>query len=208
MRIIFRSSLLFLLAALLCSCSSISVVDTWRNPSLQPARLHKVLVVSITRKDANRAVYEDVLASELVKHGVEAVASHTVMPGDLKGEATILDQAVKKAASDAVLTVQTIKVERQTTVQPGYVNNYPGYWYPEAFPSWDLYGYYGSMASYGPAYISSYDIATIQVNFFGTSTGKLLWAATVSSSEPENIVSVAKDLAEMVAKSLLKEGLI
>ena len=64
------------------------------------------------------------------------------------------------------------------------------------------------MASYGPAYISSYDVATIQVNFFGTATGKLLWAATVSSSEPENIVSVAKDLAEMIAKSLLKEGLI
>lgn len=208
MRTILRSALLFPLVALLCSCSSISVVDTWRNPNLQPARLHKVLVVSITRKDSNRAVYEDVLASELAKHGVEAVASHTVMPGDLKGEATILDQAVKKAAAEAVLTVQTIKVERQTTVQPGYVNNYPGYWYPEAFPSWDLYGYYGSMASYGPAYISSYDVATIQVNFFGTATGKLLWAATVSSSEPENIVSVAKDLAEMIAKSLLKEGLI
>ena len=115
MRTILRSALLFPLVALLCSCSSISVVDTWRNPNLQPARLHKVLVVSITRKDSNRAVYEDVLASELAKHGVEAVASHTVMPGDLKGEATILDQAVKKAAAEAVLTVQTIKVERQTT---------------------------------------------------------------------------------------------
>jgi hypothetical protein len=208
MRTILRLTLLSLCAALLCSCSSISVVDTWRNPSLQPVRLHKLLIVSITRKDANRAVYEDVIASELAKHGVEAVASHTIMPGELKGEATILDQAVKKAGADSVLTVQTIKVERQTTVQPGYVNNYPGYWYPEAFPSWDLYGYYGSMASYGPAYISSYDVATIQVNFFGTSTGKLFWAATVSSSEPENIISVAKDLAEMVAKSLAKDGFI
>jgi len=208
MRTILRVTLLSLSAALLCSCSSISVVDTWRNPSLQPARLHKILVVSITRKDSNRAVYEDVLASELAKHGVEAVASHTIMPGDQKAETALLDQAVKKAAADSVLTVQTIKVERQISVQPGYVNNYPGYWSPEAFPSWDLYGYYGSMASYGPAYISSYDVATIQVNFFGTSTGKLLWAATVSSSEPENVVSVAKDLAEMVTRSLSKDGFI
>jgi hypothetical protein len=208
MRSTLRIALLFMVAVLLCSCSSISVVDTWRNPGLQPVKLHKVLVVSITRKDSNRAVYEDVLASELVKHGIEAVASHTVMPGEAKGEATNLDQTVKKAAADSVLTVQTVKVERQTSVQPGFVNNYPGYWYPEAFPSWDLYGYYGSMASYGPAYISSYDIATIQVNFFGTSSGKLLWAATLSSSEPENIVSVAKDLAEKVVKSLTKEGLL
>ena len=208
MRSILRLTLLSLVAAVLCSCSSISVVDTWRNPSLQPVRLHKVLVVSITRKDANRAVYEDIIASELGKRGVEAVAGHTLMPIGNKSESSELDQAVKKSGADSVLTVQTIKIERQTTVQPGYINNYPGYWYPEAFPTWDLYGYYGSMSAYGPAYISSYDVATIQVNFFGTATGKLLWAATVSGSEPENVVSVAKDLAEMVAKSLAKEGFI
>ena len=203
-----RLACLFICAATLCSCSSISVVDTWRSPGSHAARLHKVLVVSITRKDANRAVYEDLLASELGQHGVEAVAGHTLMPGRLKGDPDLLDQTVKKAGADAVLTVQTVKVERQTTVQPGYLDTYPGYWYPEAFPNWDLHGYYDSMTGYGPAYISSYDVATIQVNVFDTSTGKLLWAATVTSSEPENVISVAKDLGQMVVKSLVKEGLI
>ena len=207
MRSIQRLTLLSLLVSALCSCSSLSVVDTWRNPNLQTERLHKVLVVSITRKDTNRAVYEDVMASELAKHGVEAVSGHTVLPSDTKEGPTILDQAVKKAAVDAVVTVQTLKIERQTTVQPGYVNDYPGYWYPEAFPTWDLYSYYGSMAGYGPAYISSYDIATIQVNVFGTPTGKLLWAATVTSSEPENVIGVSKDLAEWLVKALTKVGL-
>jgi hypothetical protein len=203
-----RLASLLLSAAILCSCSSISVVDTWRNPSLKAARPHKLLVVSITRKDANRAVYEDVIATELAKQGIVAVAAHTVLPNGAKAERTVLDQAVKDSGADSVLTVQTIKVERQTTVQPGYPDTYPGYWYPEAFPTWDLYGYYGSMASYGPSYISSYDVATIQINYFETSSAKLVWAATVTSSEPENVVSVAKDLAEMVVKSLKKEGLL
>jgi hypothetical protein len=199
---------LFLVASMLCSCASLSLVDTWRNPAVQAARLHKVLVVSIATKEASRGVYEDVLATELGQHGVAAVAAHTVIPGGVNTDRTVLDQAVKKVAADSVLTVQTIKVERQTTIDPGYVDTYPGHWYPEAFPTWDLYGYYGSMASYGPTYVSTYDIATIQVNLFDTTTGKLIWAATMKTSEPEKVISVAKDLARIVIEKLGKEGLI
>jgi len=194
-----------LCTVLFCACSSISVVETWRNPTLQPPRLHKMLVVSITKKNINRPVYEDVLASELVKHGVQATASHTLIPNG-KADREALDRAVKQMAADSVLTVQTTKTERLTTIQPGYVNTYPGYWYPEAFPTWDLYGYYGTMAT--PTYVASYDVATMQVNIFETATGKLVWAATVTSSEPENVISVAKDLGEMVYKALAKEKLL
>jgi len=197
---------LLVVALILCSCSSISVVETWRNPSLHPPRLHKMLVVSITKKDVNRPVYEDVLASELQKHGIEAVPSHTLIASGERADREVMDRAVKKARADSVLTLQTIKVERQTTVQPGFANTYPGYWYPEAFPTWDLYGYYGTMA--GPSYISTYDVATMQVNVFDTATGKLIWAATVTSSEPENVIGVAKDLGNMVYEALAKEKLI
>jgi predicted phage gp36 major capsid-like protein len=199
---------LFLVTSILCSCASASIVDTWRNPTIRAARLQKVLVVSITKKDANRRVYEDMLINELAKRGVEAVAGYTVIPVSGKSEWTVLQKAVQQAAAQAVLTVQTIKVEQQITVQPGYVNTYPGHWYPEAFPVWDLYGYYGSMANYGPAYVSTYDIATMQVNLFDAASGKLLWAATLESSEPEKVLSVGKDLARKVVESLAKEGLI
>ena len=208
MRFALRLAVLLSAVSILCSCASVSMVDTWRNPTVKVARLHKVLLVSITKKDNNRSVYEDVLASELGKHGVVAIASHTLMPSGTKTERADLDAAVKKSGADAVLTVQTVKVERQTTVQPSFASTYPGYWYPEAFPTWDLYGYYGSMDAYGPTYISSYDIATIQVNVFDTASGKLLWAATMTSSEPEKVISVAKDLASKVIASLEKEGII
>jgi len=206
MRSNLKLAVLLLATTLLCSCSSVSVVDTWRNPGIRHARLQKTLVVSITKKSSNRAVYEDVLAGELTKKGLPAVASHTLMPSGAKTEREALDRAVGKIGADSVLTVQTLKVERQTTVQPSYVNTYPGYWYPEAFPTWDLYGYYGSMA--GPTYISSYDVATMQVNVFETTSGKLLWAATVTSSEPENVITVARDLAEKVYQALAREKLL
>lgn len=209
MRNLFRIAALLCLTALLCSCASVSVVDTWRNPSLRAARVHKVLVVSFASKDASRAVYEDTLVAELKKHGVDAVASYSIISAATLPDWHVLDRAVRSTGSQGILAVQTIKVEKQTTVQPSAVASpYPGYWYPQGFPDWDFPGYYRSMALYGPSYISTYDVATMQVNFFDASSDKLLWAGTLQTMEPEKVTSVAKDLARKVTRELKKEGLI
>jgi hypothetical protein len=201
-------AIFLLLSSILCSCATTTLVDTWRNPTVRAPRLKKVIVVSITKKDSSRIVYEDIISSELARHGVEALAGYRLMQGEEKADYNALQRAVQDAAADGVLTLQTIKVEQQTTIQPGYVTTYPGNWYPEAFPTWDLHGYYGSMANYGPAYIYTYDVATMQVNLFDAASGKLLWAATVESAEPEKVISVGKDLARIIVESLTKAGVI
>lgn len=208
MRQIVRYAGLILATALLCSCASASLVDTWRNPEIRHARLQKVLVVSITKNDSRRRVFEDILVSELSGRGVNAVAGYTQIAAGERASWNVLEKAMNKVDAEGVLTVQTIKVEQQTSIQPGAVGTYPGYWYPPAYPAWNLPGYYGSMASYGPAYISTYDIATMQVNLFDATSGKLIWAATVDSSEPENVTSVGQELARIVVKSLARHGLI
>jgi hypothetical protein len=201
-------AILLLVSSILCSCATTTLVDTWRNPTVKAPRLKKVIVVSITKKESSRIVYEDIISSELTRHGIEAVAGHRLMQGQDKSDYDALQRVVKDSAADGVLTLQTIKVEQQTTIQPGYVTTYPGNWYPEAFPTWDLYGYYGSMANYGPSYIYTYDVATMQVNLFDAASGKLLWAATVESAEPEKVISVAKDLSRILMESLTKAGVI
>ncbi|HJV67170.1 MAG TPA: DUF4136 domain-containing protein [Geomonas sp.] len=199
---------LLLLSVTLSSCASVSMVDTWRNPSLQALKLKKVLVVSITKKETSRIVFEDMLSSELNRRGVEAVAAHTMIPAVSRSDWNMLSKTVKDTSAQAVLTLQTIKVVQETVIQPGYVTTYPGHWYPEAFPAWDLYGYYGSMANYGPAYVSTYDVATMQANLFDARSGKLLWAGTLESDEPEKVVPVGKELARLIVESLAREGLI
>lgn len=209
MRNLIRIFVALCLTAMLCSCASVSVVDTWRNPALRGSRLQKVLVVSFARKDAARAVYEDTLVGELNRQGVEAVASYLTISGATLPDWNVLDRAVRSAGAQGVLFVQTVKVEKQTTVQPSAVATpYPGYWYPPGFPDWDFPGYYRSMALYGPSYITTYDVATIQVNLFDTGSDKLLWAGTMQTMEPENITRVGKDLARKVVKSLKKDGII
>jgi len=115
---------------------------------------------------------------------------------------------LKVSGAEAILTLQTVKVEHQELVQPGISTIYPDYWYPPAFPSWDLDSYYGSMIYYEPARVSTYDTANIQVSLFDAKSRKLLWAATIKTFEPGNVVSVSKDMAEIVVSLLIKEGFI
>ncbi len=193
---------------LLASCAATSIIDSWRNPGLVGHRYHKLLVVNITRNENTRRVLEDVMSAELGQQGVTAVPGYTLIAKDEKASKEVMERAVKTSGAEGVLTIQTIKVEQQAGYQPGYVESYPNFWYPPAFPAWNLYGYYGSTTYYEPPTTYTYEVATIQANLFDVASGKLIWAATLQSSEPGNITSVSKDLARLVIEKLIKEGLI
>lgn len=210
MRRFISMSIVVSFVSLLCSCASVSMVGTWRNPNLSAPRLKRILVVSLTRDESSKRVYEDMLVSELSRHGVEAVAGYGTIPGGALPDWGTLERAVRRAGAQGVLTVQTTRVEKQTTVQPSDLTPYPGYWYPAGFPAWDFPGYYRSMAmyGYGPTYISTYNVATMQANLFDAGSDKLLWAGTMETTEPEKVTKVGQDLARKVVKALAKEGLI
>jgi hypothetical protein len=204
----FKLICLLIATAVLSSCATTSLVESWRNPTLSAHKLHKVLVVGIFKKSGTSQIYEDILANELSRAGVDAIPGHAVIPAGEKPAWQVLEEAVKKAGAEAVITMQTVRVEQRTVVQPGSSTIYPDYWYPPAFSRWDLYGYYGTMAYYEPPYVSTYEVAKIQVNLFDTGSGNLFWAATIQTSEPGNVISVSKELAAIVIRSLGKEGLI
>jgi len=208
MRAIWNGFIMFFVACSLCSCASTSLKETWRNPAVQAHRIHRVAVVSFGKTDPSRRVYEDVIASELNKKGVHAVPGYTLIPGEGKMDWATLEAALRTGAAEAVLTMQTLKVQQQTVIQPGYTSTYPGFWYPSAFPSWSLYDYYGASMYYEPPYVSTYELATLQVNLFEVKSGKLIWAATLENSDPGKVIEVSKDVARIVSEALAKEGLI
>ncbi len=194
---------------LLASCATTSLVDTWRNPNLPGRRYEKMLVVNVTRNENTRRVFEDVISAELGQRGIAVVPGYTLIAKEEKANKEVMEKAVKTSGAEGVLTIQTIKVEQQTGYTPGYIENYPNFWYPPAFPTWNLYGYYGSSTTYyEPPSSYTYEVATIQANLFDVASGKLIWAATLQSSEPGNITSVSKDLARLIIEKLVKEGLI
>jgi hypothetical protein len=133
---------LIFIPALLSSCASTSLVDTWRNPDITGLKHHKLLLVYISKNDTTSWLYEDVLESELDQRGVASLSGHTILPEGKRVNMQTLARGVGESGADAVLTMQTIRVEQKTTIQPGYADVYPDYWYPVAFPRWEMYGYF------------------------------------------------------------------
>ncbi|MDD2735123.1 MAG: DUF4136 domain-containing protein [Desulfuromonadaceae bacterium] len=207
-KIITKILLLVFMLFYISSCATTSLVDSWRNPGISATRPHKLLVKGNFKNTNNRRVYEDILANELTQRGIEAIPAHTLGSEKPDKGQPSLDNMLKVSGAEAILTLQTVKVEHQELVQPGITTIYPDYWNPPAFPFWDLDSYYGPKIYYEPARVSTYDTANIQVSLFDAKSRKLLWAATIKTIEPGNVVSVSKDMAEIVVSALIKEGFI
>ena len=201
-----------LVGMLLASCATTSLVDTWRNPDMPSVkRYHKLVVSAMGRNIDERQVYEDVIASELRQHVVEAVTSYSLLQPNEGDNATALNKAVRLSGAEAVLNVRTTMIEQKTDVVPGYGGGYPGYpdfWYPPAFHAWDMNGYFGTRMLYAPPTIITYAVATIQASLFDVASGKLIWAASIETSEPGKVLMVSKDVARIIIQSLMKQGLI
>jgi hypothetical protein len=171
-------------------------------------RHHRILLVYISKNDTTCSLYENDFAGELKRRGVASVPGHKLFPEGKRVNRQILAKGIEESGADAVLTIRKIGALRQTTAQPDDADIYPNYWSPDAFPRWDLYGFFDRYSYYEPPYISIYEIAKIQVNLFDAQSGKLLRAAAIQTSEPDNAVSVSKELSTIVVNSLFGEGLI
>jgi len=68
-----KLSAVFLL--LVCSCSSTSLVENWKNPDIVLFDAQKVLIVGMTRNETARVSFESKLKKEFDKRDVEAMRS-------------------------------------------------------------------------------------------------------------------------------------
>ncbi|SNB46786.1 DUF4136 domain-containing protein [Geobacter sp. DSM 9736] len=212
-----------LASLLLTSCATISLVDSWRTPTPYGKRYGRVLVTSLVPEAETRRVYDEIVAAELQRRGVEAVPAHNFFPGKARPNRQSLQKAVKQSQADALLMIQMVRVEQQTDVMPGYMSIFPDPWYDRFTPRWGYgpyhgynygsyyspnYGSYGFSTYYEPPSIVHYEVATMQANLFDAASGYLVWAGTMETMEPGRVVKIAKDMGKIISESLTREGLM
>ena len=62
------------LAIFVFGCSSVSLVENWKNPDIVLFDADKVLIVGMTQNEEARANFEDQLKREFTKRNVEAIS--------------------------------------------------------------------------------------------------------------------------------------
>ncbi len=210
--------LLLLLLLSLTGCASVSMVASWKEPATPTKRYGKILVAGITENRLMRQLFEEVLSGELRKKGVVATPSYTITGVEEKQTRDSLENAVRKTTSDGVLTTRVTSSKKVTDSRVGYVMTSQGFTNPylsnyDVLPN-DLYGFYGaSVVSYAtfdmkPVQVTTSTTFTLETNLFDAITNKMVWSGTTTVTNPKGIITVSEEFADVVMKSMNKEGLI
>ena len=178
----------------LCGCSSISVVETWNNPARSGPRYQKLMIIGIAYDENLRSLAEDVMVDEMGRHGVTAVASHTLVKEIYTTKREDVVKAVHSAGADAVLTIRAIARGDTTVTQSGQSG-----------------GIYGTSTNVGGTVLEparSYSLATLSANLYDSATAELVWSATIKTYDAERVARVSRDMARFFLENLRHDGFL
>jgi hypothetical protein len=187
-------------AALAAGCATTRLVDTWKDPAYGGGPVKNLLVVGVSKSDANRRVFEDGFVRALQAAGSTGAASYPVLPesGAIPNER--LQEAVKKAGADAVLVTRVLRVARNVDVRPGYTA--PGF-YGAGFRGW-----YGGTWATMPPEVSMYDVLTIESTLWNMRTDKPMWSGTSEVTEPRSVGAATEELAKVLVAKMKADGVL
>lgn len=179
---------------LLAGCSSLKVVESWQSPAKTNAPYRTLLLVGIANDRNVRTIFENIVADELSRAGVTAVASHNYVKDLDKAQQEDIVAAVKKIGADAVITARPVAIGDTTVTQQGV-------------PTGGVYGTTGN-GFYSLPGTDTFFKATLQTNLYDAKTTQLVWTATISTYDADDKVRVCRELGRLFAERLRRDGLL
>ena len=198
-----------LLALTLASGKSIKMVTSWFNPKYEGQVFHKVLVIGITQDLPVRADFEDEMAAQLARPGMQTIPGNQILlrpDPKAKPDLNYLREQIRAYQIDAVVVSRLLKVDKKVTVVPSstYVVPFPYYY--------SFYGYLGAVypVVYDPGYTRVDTTVRVETNVYATSKpdGDLVWTGISDSFDPKSAKKVADGLVKEVPKQMEKDGLL
>lgn len=190
--------------AALCvaACGSTRFSSTWKEPTAQRIALpgKTIAAVYVTNDMAQRKAAEVYLANDLTNRGARGIASYTLLQ-DSHGDGEAARQRLKSAGVDGVIIMRAVGKDQQATYKPG--SALPAYY--RGFGRYYNYGYQTMFSSNSVATTTTVAVETL---IYSLTDDKLLWAGTSTTANPDNLNTLVDDVADAVAKEVVKQGLL
>jgi hypothetical protein len=159
----------------------------WRDEGYS-SHIKKVFIIGVSPKPVIRRIFEREFVNQLKSHGVDAVASHQVIPSDEMLDKETIVSKIKDLDIDTVLITRLAEKKTTTT----YFN--------------DWYGYYSG----SHRIVYKEELVSLETNLYEVRTEKLIWSAlseTVLFQEL-SIYKKIQSLVEVMVKHLSEEKFI
>jgi hypothetical protein len=191
------------------SAKTVKMVMSWLNPQYEGARFHKVLVIGVAQNLEVRADFEDEMAAQLARPGMQTIPGNQILlrpDPKARPDLNYLRDQIRSNNIDAVVVTRVLKIDKKTTYVPAttWVAPFPYYY--------SFYGYLGAVypVVYDPGYERTDTTVGIETNVYATSKpdGDLVWTGVSDSFNPKNAKKVADGLVKEVPKQMEKDGLL
>jgi len=198
-----------LLTVAAVSGKSIKMVTSWFNPKYKGQKFHTVLVIGVAQDPKVRADFEDGLATQIARPGIQTVPGNQILlrpDPNAKSDFDYLRAQVRSYQIDAVVVSRLLRVDKELTSIPSstYVAPFPYYY--------SLYGYLGAVypVVYDPGYTREDTTVSVETNVYATRLpdGDLVWTGISNSFNPKSAKKVADSLVKEVPRQMEKDGLL
>lgn len=206
-----KKIILLIVPFLLLNCSSIQVVDSWKNEGILFFKPQKLLVVGVTDNLTARKIFEEKLKNEFLKRNINAVESTSIFDEAFtdseKSEEEIQQMiaGLSEKGFDAVIISAVKGVDEQNSYYPGYYTiNY----------NWTRFGkYYYRYQDiyYNPAYYNDYTIYRVETSIYNIneqSDKSLVWVGSLNIVDPQSIKNTVNEYVATIMKRLEKEKVV
>jgi len=194
--------------AITAGCANNSTIShSYVDPTIDKLNLSGTLVIAVTQKMEARIDYEDAFAKALRNKGVNAVASHTLLP-QIKPTKEEVIAAASAANLDTVLVTRYMGAQSQEVYHPGTI-------YYDVAPAYSPYGGYGYGGVYGRAYEVAYQqpvwttnvTYTLASDLFATKDKMHLWQAVSNTIKAGGRTKLRDDAIKSFVGNMKELGL-
>ena len=195
----------FLIIVVLCflivSCSSVELVENWKNPDIGSYSPNKVLLVGMTSNIEARQQFEKQLQDEYASRGIESVMSLELFEPSFTTEKKTEEELKKLETKlindgfDTVLFTKVIGVQDEIV----YKKNYDDFDSTYRKFSDDYLKYQD--AFYNPDYYEEYTVYHTETSMYcicPTKDRELIWKGYIDIMDPESINVTVNDYVRLI----------
>ena len=206
-----KSIILLLSIVMLSGCSSIRVVDSWKNEEVLFFKPQKLLVVGVTNNLTARKIFERRLKDEFQKRNINAFESSEVMEISFtdskktEEEINTMIQGLSGMGFDAIIISAVKGVDDKRNYSRGY------YTIDYRWRRFGRYYYYYQDIYYNPEYYSEYKIYHVETSIYNINEmddTSLIWVGALDLVDPQDISKTVEDYVTTIVRRLESEGLI
>ncbi len=190
-----------LVGVVVAHAGSSKLVSHYKNPKCKSGPLTRILVIGMNGRAEGRADFEDQMAQQLARPGIQAVPSYTLLP---RPEATPIDlqelrAVVQEHKFNGIVVARMVRVSKKVTEVP-------------PVPYYGFYGYYSTFAPivYAPGYLQVDTTVQLETNVYAIAhaEGELVWMCLSSATNPNDRLKAIKSVVKLIIKSLEEESII